>query len=90
MVPAALVACAQGWVSTLDRVAVFLLTPVFAVVLQPYLQGAALRQGRAALASVVGILCLFPLDIPGSFRSGAARCALLAAVVSMQPQIVSQ
>ena len=83
VVPAALVACAQGWVSTLDRVAVFSLTPVFAVVLEPYLQGTALPQGKAALAgalaAVAGILCLFPLDIPGSFRAGAALCALLAA-----------
>jgi drug/metabolite transporter (DMT)-like permease len=87
VVPAALVACAQGWVSTLDRVIVFSLTPVFAVVLEPHLQGTALRQGKAALAgalaAVAGILCLFPLDIPGSFRAGAALCALLAAAVSI-------
>jgi drug/metabolite transporter (DMT)-like permease len=87
VVPAALVACAQGWISALDRVAVFSLTPVFAVVLEPYLQGTALRQGKAALAgalaAVAGILCLFPLDIPGSFRAAAALFALLAAVVSI-------
>ena len=87
VVPAALVACAQGWISTLDRVAVFSLTPVFAVVLEPYLQGTALRQGKAALASalaaVAGTLCLFPLDIPGSFRAGVALCALLAAAISI-------
>ena len=87
VVPAALVACAQSWVSTLDRVAVFSLTPVFAVVLEPYLQGTTPRQGRAALAgalaAVAGILCLFPLNIPGSIRAGAALCALLAAVVTI-------
>jgi drug/metabolite transporter (DMT)-like permease len=87
VIPAALVACGQDWVSTLDRVVVFSLTPVFAVVLEPYLQGTALRQGKAALAgslaAVAGILCLFPLDIPGSFRAGAALCALLAATVSI-------
>jgi drug/metabolite transporter (DMT)-like permease len=33
VVPAVLAACAQGWVSKLDQVAAFSLTPVFAVVL---------------------------------------------------------
>jgi drug/metabolite transporter (DMT)-like permease len=85
VVPAALVACAQGRISTRDRVAVFSLTPVFAVVLEPYLQDTAPRQGKAALAgalaAVSGILFLLPLDIPGSFGAGAALCALLAAAV---------
>jgi drug/metabolite transporter (DMT)-like permease len=83
VVPTMLAAWAQGWVSELDRVAVFSLTPVFAVVLEPYLQDCAPRQGKAALAAalaaVAGILFLFPLDIPGSFRAGAALCALFAA-----------
>ena len=83
VVPAALAAYAQGWVSTLDRVAVFSLTPVFAAVLEPYLQGSEPRPGRAALAgalaAVAGIFCLLPLDIPGSFRAGTALCVLLAA-----------
>jgi len=83
VMPAALAACAQGWVSNLDRVAVFSLTPVFAVVLEPHLQDNAPRQGKSALAgalaAVAGILLLFPLDIPGSFRAGAALCALVAA-----------
>lgn len=87
VLPGALVACAQDWVSTLDRVAIFSLTPVFTVVLEPYLEDSAARQGKAALAGalagVAGILCLFPLDIPGSFRAGAALCALLAAAVSI-------
>jgi drug/metabolite transporter (DMT)-like permease len=87
VVPAALATCAQGWVPTLDRVALFSLTPVFAVVLEPYLQGTAPRQGKAALAgalaAVAGILCIFPLDIPGSFSAGAALCALLAAAVDI-------
>ena len=87
VVPAALLACAQDWISTLDRVAVFSLTPVFTVVLEPYLQGDAPRQGKAvlagALAAVAGILFLFPLDLPGSFSAGAALCALLAAALSI-------
>jgi drug/metabolite transporter (DMT)-like permease len=87
VVPAALAACAQGLVPTLDRVAVFSLTPVFAVVLEPHLQGTSPRQGKAALAgalaAVAGILCLFPLDIPGSFGAGAALFALLGAAVAI-------
>ena len=85
MVPSALGAFAQDWISTLDRVAVFSLTPVFAVVLEPYLQGSEPRRGRAALAgalgAVAGILGLFPLQIPGSWRAGAALCVLVAAAV---------
>ena len=87
VIPAVLVAYAQGWVSTLDRVAIFSLTPVFAVVLEPHLEESAPPQGKAALAgalaAVAGILCLFPLDIPGSFRTGAALCALVTAAISI-------
>jgi drug/metabolite transporter (DMT)-like permease len=87
VVPALLAACAEGWVSKLDRLAVFSLTPVFAVVLEPYLQGGAARQGKAALpsslAAVAGLLLLFPLDVPGSLRAGAALCALLAAAIGI-------
>lgn len=87
VVPAALEAFAQGSVSTLDRVAVFSLTPIFAVILEPYLQGSAPQQGRAALAgalaAVAGILCLFPLEIPGTFRAGGALCALFAAALAI-------
>lgn len=87
VIPAMLAAFAEGWVSDLDRVAVFALTPVFAVVLEPHLQDGAPRQGRAALAgalsAVAGVLFLFPVDIPHSFRSGAALFALLAASFSV-------
>jgi drug/metabolite transporter (DMT)-like permease len=87
VVPAALVACAEGWVSTLDRVATFSLTPVFAVVLEHYLQGTPPRRGRAALAGalagVAGILFVLPLDVLGSVRAGLALCALLAAAASI-------
>lgn len=81
--PSALAAFAEGWISKLDQVAVFSLTPVFAVVLEPYLQDDATRQGKAALAgglaATVGVLLIFPLDIPGSFRARAALGGVLAA-----------
>jgi len=86
-VPAAMETLAQGWVSALDRVAVFSLTPVFAVVLEPYLEGSEPRRGRAALAGalagVAGILCLFSLDTPGSLRAATALCALAAAALGI-------
>lgn len=83
VIPTALAAWAQAWVSNLDQVVVFSLTPVFAVVLEPHLQDIAPRQGKAALAgalaAVAGILFLVPLDVPASFRAGTALCATLAA-----------
>jgi len=82
VIPAAVAAWTQGWVSDLDRVVIFSLTPVFTVVLEPYLQGSPPRQAKAALAgalaAVAGILLLVPVDFPGSFRAGAALCALVA------------
>jgi drug/metabolite transporter (DMT)-like permease len=87
VVPAALAECAQGWVPTLDRVAAFSLTAVFAVVLEPHLQGSEPRQGKAALpgalAAVAGILSLLGLDVPHSFRAAVALCALLAAALAI-------
>jgi len=87
VVPAGVAACTQDWVSRLDQVAFFSLTPVFAVVLEPYLQDGAPRQGKnalaGALAAIAGILCLFPLDLPGSFRAGVAWCFLIATVVGI-------
>ena len=81
--PAAMLAWAQGELSTLDRVAVFSLTPVFAVVLEPYLQGSTPSHAKAALGAsltaITGVLFLFPLSIPGSLRACTALFALLTA-----------
>lgn len=83
VIPAMLAAWAQDSVSKFDEVIVFSLTPVFAVVLEPYLQGSRPRQGKGSLAgavaAVAGVLFLLPLDISGSFRVGAALCVLLVA-----------
>jgi drug/metabolite transporter (DMT)-like permease len=87
VIPTALGAVTQNWVSALDRVAIFALTPVFAAVLEPYLQGGEPRRGKAALAGalcgVAGILGIFPLRSPGSLRAVAALCALGAAAVCL-------
>jgi drug/metabolite transporter (DMT)-like permease len=85
--PAALVACAKDWVSTLDRVAVFSLTPVFAVVLERYFEGGVPRQAKAALPAAVtgvaGVLCVLGFDIPGSIRAGIALCALVGTALGI-------
>lgn len=87
VIPAALVVCARGWASNPDPVVVFSLTPVFAVVLEPYLQGSDPQPGKsslpAALTAVAGILSIFPFNIPGSFRAAAALFALGAAAIGV-------
>jgi drug/metabolite transporter (DMT)-like permease len=75
-------AAAQGRVSQLERVAIFSLTPVFAIVLEPHLGNArqpAASSLVAALAAVAGALCIFPLDLPGT---PAAAIAVLAMVLA--------
>ncbi len=83
--PAVFVALAASEVSSLTRVALFSLVPVFAVVFEPYLGGDALRPPpaalMAALAAVVGTLCIFPLNLPGSIQAGAAFLGLILAAV---------
>jgi drug/metabolite transporter (DMT)-like permease len=81
--PALLVSIASGRVSSLTRVALFSLVPVFAVVFEPYIGGDSLRPARAALAAALaamaGTLCIFPLDAPGSLEGGAAFLGLIFA-----------
>jgi drug/metabolite transporter (DMT)-like permease len=81
-IPVLLVAAAQGWVSQLERVAIFSLAPVFAVVLEPHLGKSELRSSGAlfaALVAVAGALCIFPLNVPGSPGAVAAVLAVVAA-----------
>ncbi len=82
VIPTAAAAFAKGWISNFDQIAVLCLTPVFTIVLEPYLDENP-RRGRAALAAaliaVAGVLCLFPLEVPSSFRPGAALLGLLVA-----------
>jgi drug/metabolite transporter (DMT)-like permease len=81
-VPAVLAAAAQGWVSQLERVAIFSLTPVFAVVFEPHLGNAPQRSNGAliaALAAVAGALCIFPLNMPGTPSAFTAALAVVLA-----------
>ena len=82
--PAVLVSLSRAWVPELMRVALFSLAPVFAIVLEPYIGHVAgtQRRGRlpAALAAVVGTLCIFPLEIPRSPAAGVAFGTVILAV----------
>jgi drug/metabolite transporter (DMT)-like permease len=81
--PAVLVSLAEDRVSSLTRVALFSLVPVFAVVFEPYLGSDVVGPPRAALAAalaaIAGTLCIFPLDAPGSLEGGAAFFGLIVA-----------
>jgi drug/metabolite transporter (DMT)-like permease len=82
VVPSLLVHLSEGRVSALTRVALFSLTPLFAVVFEPYLgRSEQVRAGSmvTALAAVVGTLLVFPVDVPGSVAAGGAFCAVIAA-----------
>jgi drug/metabolite transporter (DMT)-like permease len=83
--PAMLIQMAGSWVTDSTRVALFSLTPVVAVVFEPYLGRANARQTRGALigalVAVAGTLCVFPVDVPRSINGGAACCAVVAAAV---------
>lgn len=87
VIPAGAAALAGSTVSRFDEVAVLCLTPVFAGVLEPYLQNSGPRRGKAALAgaltAVAGILCFFPLEAPGSLRGGVALGALLVTALEV-------
>jgi drug/metabolite transporter (DMT)-like permease len=82
VIPTAVAALAQNWISNFDEVAALCLTAVFAVVLEPFLQEGVQTRSRAAmagaLAAIAGVLCLFPLEIPRSFQAGAGLGALIA------------
>jgi drug/metabolite transporter (DMT)-like permease len=82
VVPALLLHVSREWISDLPRVALFSLAPVFAVVFEPHI-GRGLEMSRsammAALVAVVGTLCVFPVDVPGSVAAGGAFCAVIAA-----------
>ena len=83
--PVILSMVAQSWVSQLERVAIFSLAPMFAVVLEPHLGTGQQRSNVAliaALAAVAGALCIFPLDLPGTPVAGAAVLAVVLAAAS--------
>ncbi|MFP5229776.1 MAG: hypothetical protein ACLGXA_19355 [Acidobacteriota bacterium] len=85
VLPFTAAAFARGSISSFDQVALLCLTPVFAVVLEPYVHPDAPPQGKAALvgavAAVAGVLCFFPLEAPDSLRAGIALVVFFATVL---------
>jgi drug/metabolite transporter (DMT)-like permease len=82
VLPAVLVSLSQSRVSSFTRVVLFSLTPVFAVVFEPYVGGAAVEAKGgllAALVAVGGTLCVFPVEVPGSIEAGGAFAGVIAA-----------
>lgn len=82
--PAASFCLAKEWVGSLTQVALFSITPVFAVVFEPYIgsrDSASQSRGGllAALVAVVGTLCVIPAGAPNSIRAGSAFCAVILA-----------
>jgi drug/metabolite transporter (DMT)-like permease len=82
--PVLLGVAAQGWVPQLERVAIFSLAPVFAVVLEPHITGTPVRSNSALLAALVaigGTLCIFPLSIPANTAAALAALVVVVAAV---------
>lgn len=83
--PAALGALSNSTVPDLTRVALYSLTPVFAVAFEPYLGRLTESQSKsgllAALGCVIGTLGLFPLWTPQTLDAAGGFLAIILAVV---------
>ncbi|HZB87128.1 MAG TPA: DMT family transporter [Terracidiphilus sp.] len=83
--PALVVHLAAPYSTALTRAALFALTPVFAVVLEPYLGPANAAQSRtalgAALAAFTGMLLFIPVELPNSPQSFVALGAVVLAAL---------
>jgi drug/metabolite transporter (DMT)-like permease len=85
--PSLLIAIAKGIIDDTTRVALFSLTPVFAVVFEPHLRSGSASQQRGGLAAsliaVCGTLLVFPVNVPRSGASVLACVGILAAAASV-------
>ena len=84
VIPLALTTLAADLVPGLAQAAtLFTLTPVFALVFEPYMSPGTATQSRggliAALASIVGALYVFPVGIPTSLQAAGGLCAMILA-----------
>jgi drug/metabolite transporter (DMT)-like permease len=86
VLPTVVVTLAAEWIDDATRAALFSVTPVFAVVFEPYL-GAGVNQARgsfpAAMMAVAGTLLVFPVDLPNSDTSAFAFVGVVIAAVSV-------
>jgi drug/metabolite transporter (DMT)-like permease len=87
--PAVLTGLGRQWNDDSTRVALFSLTPLFAVIFEPYVgpgseQVVEARGGFvAALAAVGGTLLVFPVNLPHSYGSAIALIGLAVAAASV-------
>ncbi len=86
--PAVSFCFAKQWIGNLTQVALFSITPVFAVVFEPYIgsrDSVSQRRGGllAALAAVVGTLCVIPAGAPNSIAAASAFCVVIVAAASV-------
>lgn len=84
-VPLVLTTLAASWIDDSTRVALFSLTPLFAVVFEPHfaLEREQTREVRgsfpAAMVAVAGTLLVFPVELPHSYASAFALIGLVVA-----------
>jgi len=89
VVPAVLNALIQGRIDDTTRVALFSLTPLFAVIFEPHLgtDGGLAKEIRgafpAAMIAVAGTLLVFPFDLPRSYAAAGALLGVLFAAASV-------
>lgn len=87
VLPVVLITFGRDWIDDPTRVALFSLTPVFALAFEPHFNDMTPPERRgafaAALAAVAGTLLVFPLDIPHSAASGFAMCGVLVSAASV-------
>jgi len=85
--PSLLIEIAKGNIDDITRVTLFSLTPVFAVVFEPYLGSGSTSQQRsgltASLIAVCGTLLVFPFSFPQSGAAALALSGILAAAASV-------
>lgn len=82
--PAVSFCLAKQWIGNLTQLALFSITPVFAVVFEPYIGSRdTVSQSSggllAALAAVVGTLCVIPAGAPNSIEASSAFCIVILA-----------
>ena len=86
--PALSFSIAKEWVGNLTQVALFSITPVFAVVFEPYIGSRDMVSQSnssllAALTAVVGTLCVIPAGAPNSIETAGAYCVVLLAAAAV-------
>ena len=89
VVPAVLPAFSEGRIDDTTRVALFSLTPLFAVIFEPYLgsaAGDAVEGGGsflAAMAAIAGTFLVFPVELPRSYGAAFVMVAVVATAASI-------